>query len=93
MLGGIIYCVVVVVLLCVMWIGAYREWKRREANEEEATIYERFRKLNHDELEEYRYYEESFLIISRHAYNGKKRAFKCAYMIGYLNGKGETKHE
>lgn len=90
-ISSILAVVIIVILLCVAWIGAFREWKRRERHNELMVIYERFRKLMPDEMQEYRYYEDSFFLIAKGGKWGKKNAFEAAYTIGYLTGNGGEK--
>lgn len=90
---AILTAVTIGIFLCIVWIGAFKEWKRRERHNELTTIWERFRKLNLDEMKKYQYYEESFFIIAKGGKKGRRNAFISAYTIGYLEGKGEAKHE
>lgn len=89
----IISSVIIIALLCIMWIGAYKEWKRRERRNELMVIWKRFRELKPDEMKEYCHYENSFFLIAKGGKEGKRNAFEAAYTIGYLAGKGEAKHE
>lgn len=80
-------------ILLIMWIGVFGQWNRRIRHNELMTIWERFRELKPDEMKEYYHYENSFFLIAKGGKNGKKNAFESAYTIGYLTGKGESKHE
>lgn len=90
---AILTAVTIGIFIFVVWLAAFREWKRRERHNELMTIWERFRKLKPDEMRKYQYYEESFFIIAKGGKRGRRNAFISAYTIGYLEGKGETKHE
>lgn len=94
MLGEIIFAAVVIIGLCAMWIRAIRAWGIKKTNEAIWELQERTKEVpKHLAYQAIKHYEYELLKISKYACNGKVAAFEYAFKIGYLEGKGETKHE
>lgn len=86
----VIYCVVVVVLLFIIWIHAFREWKRRQTLMETSELDKRAITLSDEAFNEFEYYTDSFELISKYAEGDSQyRAFLYAFKIGYAVGKSE----
>lgn len=91
-MAQIIYCVVVVIGLCIMWIHAIRTWGKKKANEALIALDALTKGAPTDRMM-VKGLSYEWKKISRYVHNGEFLCLEYAYRLGYLAGKEDSKHE